>query len=273
MKKMVASLATGFIIVGAAATSASAAEYKVESGDTLWNIADDHSTSVDQIVKTNKLNGTIIYPSQVLTVGAQATNVNNVEYKVVKGDSLSKIASNKGVSVASIKQWNNLSSDLIIEGQTLYLEAGHTQATTAQAPQAQTQEAPKQAAAQPAPAKQAPAAPAPAAKPAQQQTSAPAATSGKKVTVETTAYTAKCNGCSGVTATGVDLNANPNAKVIAVDPSVIPLGSKVHVPGYGTAIAADTGGAIKGNRIDVHVPTHNSAINWGRKSVTVTILD
>src|SRR5699024_7881612 len=109
------------------------------------------------------------------------------------------------------------------------------------------------------------------AKPAQEEK--PAATQGKKVTVESTAYTANCDGCSGVTATGVDLNKDPNAKVIAVDPSVIPLGSKVHVPGYGTAIAADTGGAINGNRIDVHVSSDGEAMNWGRRSVTVTVLD
>ena len=47
--------------------------------------------------------------------------------------------------------------------------------------------------------------------------------------------------------TGINLRANPNLKVIAVDPSVIPLGSKVWVEGYGYAVAGDTGGAIKGN--------------------------
>ena len=66
-----------------------------------------------------------------------------------------------------------------------------------------------------------------------------------------TAYTAFCNGCSGRTATGLNLRANPNMKVIAVDPRVIPLGTKVYVEGYGYAVAADTGGAIKGYKIDV----------------------
>src|SRR5690606_25533069 len=64
------------------------------------------------------------------------------------------------------------------------------------------------------------------------------ANSGKEFYVTATAYTASCNGCSGVTATGFNLRANPDAKVIAVDPSVIPLGSKVYVEGYGYAIAA-----------------------------------
>ncbi|WP_054788101.1 3D domain-containing protein [Gracilibacillus sp. JCM 18966] len=62
-------------------------------------------------------------------------------------------------------------------------------------------------------------------------------------------------------------------KVVAVDPDVIPLGTRVHVEGYGEAIAGDTGGAIKGNRIDVHVPTKDEAFDWGRKQVDVTILE
>ena len=88
-----------------------------------------------------------------------------------------------------------------------------------------------------------------------------------------TAYTAYCNGCSGITATGINLRANPELKVIAVDPNVIPLGSKVWVEGYGHAIAGDTGGAIKGNRIDVFVPTKEQAYRFGRKSVKIRVLN
>ncbi|MFV8829719.1 ubiquitin-like domain-containing protein [Alkalihalobacterium sp. APHAB7] len=97
--------------------------------------------------------------------------------------------------------------------------------------------------------------------------------SGKTLRVSATAYTANCSGCSGITATGINLKNNRNMKVIAVDPNVIPLGSRVHVEGYGTAIAGDTGGAIRGNKIDVHVPTKSEAYRWGRRTVTITILD
>nr|WP_213424307.1 G5 and 3D domain-containing protein [Bhargavaea massiliensis] len=96
---------------------------------------------------------------------------------------------------------------------------------------------------------------------------------GKEFYVTATAYTASCNGCSGITATGINLKANPGAKVIAVDPSVIPLGSKVWVEGYGTAIAGDTGGAIKGNKIDIFVPTKDQAYSFGRKKVKIKILN
>lgn len=96
---------------------------------------------------------------------------------------------------------------------------------------------------------------------------------GKSLSMSASAYTAGCSGCSGYTSTGIDLNANPNMKVVAVDPSVIPLGTKVWVEGYGEAVAADTGGNIKGNRIDLHFPTKEAAYSFGQRTVTVKILD
>src|SRR5699024_445695 len=89
--------------------------------------------------------------------------------------------------------------------------------------------------------------------------------SGTSMTMDAPAYGADCAGCCGVSATGMDLSDGP--KVIAVDPSVIPRGSKVWVEGYGEAIAGDTGGDIQGNRIDVLYPTESEASKWGRKSV------
>lgn len=97
---------------------------------------------------------------------------------------------------------------------------------------------------------------------------------GRTFYVEATAYVALCDtGCTGITATGINLLQNPGLKVIAVDPSVIPLGSKVYVEGYGHAIAGDTGGAIKGNRIDLYMQNHSDAVAYGRQQIKVTILE
>ncbi|ANU14673.1 cell wall-binding protein [Planococcus halocryophilus Or1] len=101
----------------------------------------------------------------------------------------------------------------------------------------------------------------------------PEPTGGKEFYVSATAYTASCTGCSGITATGINLKTNPGLKVIAVDPSVIPLGSKVWVEGYGNAIAGDTGGAIKGNKIDLFMANRSDALSFGRKQVKVRILN
>ena len=103
--------------------------------------------------------------------------------------------------------------------------------------------------------------------------SAPAEPAGRTLIVSATAYTASCTGCSGITATGINLKANPGLKVIAVDPNVIPLGSKVYVEGYGYAVAGDTGGAIKGNKIDLFMAKQSSAIAFGRQQVKVTVLN
>jgi uncharacterized protein YabE (DUF348 family) len=97
--------------------------------------------------------------------------------------------------------------------------------------------------------------------------------SGQEFFVNATAYTANCNGCSGNTATGLNLRANPGAKVIAVDPRIIPLGTKVYVDGYGYATAADTGGAIKGYKIDVFFSSNADAYRWGNRKVKITILN
>ncbi|MYL35939.1 DUF348 domain-containing protein [Pontibacillus yanchengensis] len=99
------------------------------------------------------------------------------------------------------------------------------------------------------------------------------ASAQKTLYMEATAYTAYCTGCSGVTTTGINLRANPNQKVVAVDPNVIPLGSRVWVEGYGYAVAGDTGSAIKGNRIDVFLSSKSQAYSFGRKRVQVKVLD
>jgi resuscitation-promoting factor RpfB len=93
----------------------------------------------------------------------------------------------------------------------------------------------------------------------------------KELIMKATVYTEKCNGCSGITATGINLKNNPGIKVVAVDPSVIPLGSKVWVEGYGYAIAADTGGAIRGNKIDLFIHSSKYSGGYGIRTVKVKV--
>lgn len=83
-----------------------------------------------------------------------------------------------------------------------------------------------------------------------------------------TAYTAGCYGCSGYTALGIRAGHG----IVAVDPRVIPLGTRLYIPGYGPAIAGDTGGAIRGNRIDLGFESNSDARRFGRRLVDVYVL-
>ncbi|GGJ82684.1 peptidase M23 [Lentibacillus kapialis] len=281
MKKLVASIATGAIIAGATVTTVSAAEYEVEKGDNLWSIAQEYNTSVDELVDINELNTTTIYPKQTLSIddtnNNNDSNNTNGTYKVQKGDTLYGIGNDFGASVNELKAWNNLQSDLIVVGQQLATEGSHveqnktqsasgTEATESSSSNESTEQSNKSTQATAVSNEN-------NTSEQQSQDSSQDNPEGKTMTVTATAYTADCEGCSGVTSTGVDLNANPNKKVIAVDPNVIPLGSKVHVEGYGYATAADIGGAINGNKIDVHVPSEAKANQWGVQTVDVTIVD
>ncbi|WP_458458693.1 3D domain-containing protein [Pseudobutyrivibrio sp.] len=102
--------------------------------------------------------------------------------------------------------------------------------------------------------------------------------SGKAIEVTATAYTADCNGCSGITKTGFNVRNTTKYQgnyVIATDPRVIPLFSRVKLETNNRtyiATAIDTGGAIKNNRIDLLVGSHGEAVSFGRQRATVTIL-
>jgi 3D (Asp-Asp-Asp) domain-containing protein len=85
---------------------------------------------------------------------------------------------------------------------------------------------------------------------------------GHSITVAATGYSLK-----GTTATGVSVGYG----IVAVDPSVIPLGTRMTVPGYGEGVAADTGGAVQGTRIDLWFPTRAEALAWGTRTVTITL--
>lgn len=97
--------------------------------------------------------------------------------------------------------------------------------------------------------------------------------SGKTFTVKASAYWAD-NANNVYTASGKKAVRNANGySTIAVDPRIIPLGTKLYVEGYGYAVAADTGSAIKGNFIDVFFNTRSEVTNWGIKYVKIQILD
>jgi 3D (Asp-Asp-Asp) domain-containing protein/peptidoglycan hydrolase CwlO-like protein len=85
---------------------------------------------------------------------------------------------------------------------------------------------------------------------------------GRTVTVTATGYS-----LTGPTATGLPAGWG----VVAVDPSVIPLGTRMTIPGYGTGVAADTGSGIGGARVDLWFPTPAAARLWGRRTVTVSL--
>ena len=188
-------------------------------------------------------------------------------YEVQQGDNLFRIAFNNKVDLADLMEWNNLSDYTIHPGSELILYDDGSKkedvTVAANASDAVQKENVEKKASNKSESSQ----------PKVVQSSIEEPSSGRELMVTATAYTAYCTGCSGTTAIGIDLRSNPNQKVIAVDPNVIPLGSRVWVEGYGEAIAGDTGGAIKGNKIDVFIPTQNEALKWGRKKVKLKILN
>lgn len=245
-RKLVALAAIFTLGTASFASATAAATHEVESGESLWSISQQYDMTVDELTELNELESNSIYPEQQLHIDQDGT-----AYLIEPGDSLYNIAIEHHVTVDELSVWNELSSDLILAGETLAVTG---QAVTKKATQQQSKSANTKLA-------------------SAQTTSAQSSNEVKTFTMEATAYTAYCEGCSGVTANGTDLRANPNLKVIAVDPSVIPLGTKVWVEGYGEAIAADTGGAIKGNKIDLFMPDKSNAYEWGRKTVTVKVLN
>ncbi|PGZ07546.1 enterotoxin [Bacillus cereus] len=218
----------------------------------------------DAFVSTEFTKSSYYVTANVLNVRAEA-NTNSEILGTLKKDDM----------IETTNQVQNEWLQFEYNGKTAYV---HVPFLTGTAPVIEKQETPAPAKAAAPAQTQAPAPVKTAAKPAVKaaQTSEPSG--GRELTVEATAYTAHPSENGGtyggrvLTAMGHDLTANPNMKMIAVDPKVIPLGSKVWVEGYGEAIAGDTGGAIKGNRIDVLLGSDSAAQKWGRKTVKVKIL-
>lgn len=90
----------------------------------------------------------------------------------------------------------------------------------------------------------------------------------KTLTVRATSYDSTCYGCNKTTATGAYLTKG----IVAVDPKVIPLHTNMYIPGYGFGKAEDTGGQVKGNRIDLAYDDIRYG-DWSRRWVTIYIID
>ncbi|MFP7171628.1 LysM peptidoglycan-binding domain-containing protein [Terribacillus halophilus] len=134
-------------------SSSSASTYTVKSGDTLSGIAAKHKVSVSNLRKWNNISGDLIYPGDKLKVSAIGSSSNSSSsnsgsssssspsstYKVKSGDSLWKIANQHGVSVANLKSWNNLSSDVIRVGQTLKINGKASSGSSSSKPANNTQ--------------------------------------------------------------------------------------------------------------------------------------
>ncbi|GGM33403.1 cell wall-binding protein YocH [Paraliobacillus quinghaiensis] len=254
MKKKVVALVIGLAVSLTALLTASAEEYQEVQGDNLREIAPKYERIF------NELNEEIMFTGQTIQ------NNELFVYTVKEGDTLRKIAKAHEVKEEDLKFWNLLATKAVQVDQELIIpelkrkksepKVKSVQITNDEVVQEEEKETKK------------------ATKPeTSSKESQKANQSTKTMTMTATAYTAECAGCSGITSTGINLNEDRNKKVIAVDPNVIPLGTKVHVEGYGEAIAGDIGGAIKGNKIDIHVPTKDEAFKWGVRTVKVTILD
>ncbi|MBD8523532.1 3D domain-containing protein [Lysinibacillus fusiformis] len=294
MLKKIISIVPVAMLSATLGANAQAATINVQKGDTLWDLSRAHHTSVENIKTLNNITTNLIHPGDVLTIAQQ--------YTVKHGDTLWDIALDHQVSVSQIKEWNQLHTDLIHPGLHLTIIDG-TKTSTAVTDKSiksaahaaketttsvtnnttATESKPEEtvsSTSKTAPKDSVSEATAPSTSNTASKQNAPEAnasstnkTASREIIVEASAYTASCEGCSGITATGINLKTNPHAKVISVDPTVIPLGSKVYVEGYGEAIAGDTGGAIEGKRIDVFFPSQQDAINFGVKQLKVTILD
>ena len=201
------------------------------------------------------------------------------EYTIKWGDTLSVISEATGVSLDTLVQVNEIQNvNLIYPGTVLRFSADQKEVTVdngtsqhsyrvqnnneveeVETTQATTQATEATQAAQATPATE-----------TTQAATASSSQGGYYLTVEATAYSYNEAGLSNYTADGTNLVNEPN--VIAVDPSVIPLGSYVEIPGYGIFRAADTGGAIYGNRIDVHLVNLSDVYNFGRRTITIRVL-
>lgn len=135
MKKVLA-LGAAVAVSTTIAYSAEAASHTVESGDSLWALAEENNVTIESIKKENNLVSDIIIPGQIIEIDGEKEekkeeaeeDKNEEVYTIKAGDTLFEIAVEFDVTVADLKEWNNLSSDLIFEGKELIVSADAVEA-------------------------------------------------------------------------------------------------------------------------------------------------
>lgn len=223
-----------------------AVSYTFQWGDTLWGISEATDVSVDKLVKVNDLDsrsmihvGTTVYLNEDSSVISVENNDEVVSYDVSEDE------------VVETETPEEVKEE-VVEEEPAEEEVVVEEETTVEAPQEETTKEEE-------------------VNTSSSETEEAAPVAGRTVTVEATAYSRNQPSLGNITYSGIDLRENPN--VIAVDPSFIPLGSRIYVPGYGEFVAGDTGGAINGNRIDIHMTSIDSALQFGRRTIDIQILD
>lgn len=135
LKKTIVTFAATAVLSSTYASAAAASSHKVESGDSLWNIARKYNTSVSNLKSLNNLKSDMIFPNQVLKVTAKASTAPSKPsapapsspaktYTVKSGDTLIAIANRHSISLGELQKWNGISSHLIYPGQKLSVSSG-----------------------------------------------------------------------------------------------------------------------------------------------------
>lgn len=234
-------------------------KYSFVWGDTLWGVSEATDISVDKLVQVNGIDdrsmihvGSTIY----LSKDASVISVQNGDEEVVSYD----VSNGEAVETETPEEVEESSQSEAAEETTQVEETEEVtvveEVVETEAEEEVVEETVVEETVQPAE---------PAAESSQ------TSENGYTMTVEATAYSRNQPVLSNHTFTGIDLRENP--RVIAVDPNVIPLGSTIVVPGYGEYVAGDTGGAIIGNRIDVHIESLQEAIQFGRRTIDIQVFE
>jgi 3D (Asp-Asp-Asp) domain-containing protein/septal ring factor EnvC (AmiA/AmiB activator) len=229
---------------------------------------DEAITSLDSITRSARLNRRLLAElrrTQASVAAAERALAQRSRELVAAGAAavagerrLQRAAADRAALVSSLRQQRDVTNRMLLQLERQARAAQQRSAKVA-APPAPATSVSATATTTVAATTSTPPAPAPAPAPTSTTTTA---SGDRTLVVDAVAYH-----LPGRTASGLPVGMG----VIAVDPRVIPLGTRVFVPGYGPAVAADTGTAIIGNIIDLWFPTTAQARAWGRRTVTITI--